>query len=101
MMKTFPPFFFSFHIIYVSNHCHGQVWEIDENKHEPDAVLHTLGWPLDHKTYGGSFLYHMKDRQVSTSFFQIHIVRKSIPKAQNLLGLGRPWVYKAYEPIVK
>lgn len=42
-----------------------EVWEIDENKHEPGAVLHTLGWPLDHKTYGGSFLYHMKDRQVS------------------------------------
>ncbi|XWS22217.1 hypothetical protein CRYUN_Cryun29cG0015400 [Craigia yunnanensis] len=41
-----------------------QVWEIDENKHKPGTVLHTLGWPLDSKTYGGSFLYHMKDRQV-------------------------------------
>ncbi|XVF37678.1 hypothetical protein REPUB_Repub20aG0030300 [Reevesia pubescens] len=39
------------------------VWEIDENKHKPGAVLHTLGWPLDSKNYGGSFLYHMKDRQ--------------------------------------
>lgn len=42
-----------------------EVWEIDEEKHQPGAVLHTLGWPLDHKTYGGSFLYHMKDRQIS------------------------------------
>lgn len=42
-----------------------EVWEIDEDKHNPGAVLHTLGWPLDHKTYGGSFLYHMKDRQIS------------------------------------
>ncbi|KAF9663207.1 hypothetical protein SADUNF_Sadunf17G0014300 [Salix dunnii] len=42
-----------------------EVWEIDESKHKPGAVLHTLGWPLDQKTYGGSFLYHMKDRQVS------------------------------------
>lgn len=41
-----------------------QVWEIDESKHKPGAVLHTIGWPLDQKTYGGSFLYHMKDRQV-------------------------------------
>ncbi|CAL5428327.1 unnamed protein product [Camellia sinensis] len=41
------------------------VWEIDSSKHEPGHVLHTLGWPLDNKTYGGSFLYHMKDRQVS------------------------------------
>ncbi|PPS15305.1 hypothetical protein GOBAR_AA05281 [Gossypium barbadense] len=40
-----------------------EVWEIDEKKHKPGAVLHTLGWPLDSKTYGGSFLYHMKDRQ--------------------------------------
>ncbi|KAL5784073.1 hypothetical protein ACOSQ2_006465 [Xanthoceras sorbifolium] len=42
-----------------------EVWEIDESKHKPGAVLHTLGWPLDHKTYGGSFLYHMNDRQIS------------------------------------
>ena len=48
---------------------HCQVWEIEEDKHKPGAVLHTLGWPLDQKTYGGSFLYHMKDRQVSTCFF--------------------------------
>ncbi|MCL7023197.1 hypothetical protein MKW94_003982 [Papaver nudicaule] len=42
-----------------------EVWEIDETKHKPGAVFHTLGWPLDNKTYGGSFLYHMQDRQVS------------------------------------
>lgn len=42
-----------------------EVWEIDPSKHLPGFVLHTLGWPLDHKTYGGSFLYHMKDNMVS------------------------------------
>ncbi|KAG5570873.1 hypothetical protein H5410_060639 [Solanum commersonii] len=41
------------------------VWEIDADKHQPGYVLHTLGWPLDQKTYGGSFFYHMKDRQVA------------------------------------
>ncbi|KAK6930540.1 hypothetical protein RJ641_004634 [Dillenia turbinata] len=45
-----------------------EVWEIDESKHKPGHVLHTLGWPLNHKTYGGSFLYHMKDRQISIGF---------------------------------
>ncbi|XP_061992844.1 electron transfer flavoprotein-ubiquinone oxidoreductase, mitochondrial isoform X1 [Rosa rugosa] len=45
-----------------------EVWEIDERKHKPGAVIHTLGWPLDQKTYGGSFLYHMKDRQISIGF---------------------------------
>ncbi|KAL2332224.1 hypothetical protein Fmac_019805 [Flemingia macrophylla] len=42
-----------------------EVWEIDKEKHQPGAVIHTLGWPLDHKTYGGSFLYHMKDNLIS------------------------------------
>ncbi|GAB2265647.1 hypothetical protein Dimus_000686 [Dionaea muscipula] len=42
-----------------------EVWEIDDSKHQPGLVLHTVGWPLDHKTYGGSFVYHMKDRMVS------------------------------------
>lgn len=42
-----------------------QVWEIEDVKHEPGTVLHTVGWPLDGMTYGGSFLYHMKDRLVS------------------------------------
>ncbi|KAM7280914.1 hypothetical protein ACFE04_008048 [Oxalis oulophora] len=45
-----------------------EVWEIEEGKHKPGTVLHTLGWPLDHKTYGGSFLYHMDDRQISLGF---------------------------------
>lgn len=42
-----------------------QVWEVEEGKHSPGNVLHTIGWPLDRNTYGGSFLYHMKDRQVT------------------------------------
>ena len=28
-------------------------------------VLHTIGWPLDQNTYGGSFLYHLSDNLVS------------------------------------
>ncbi|KAG0458720.1 hypothetical protein HPP92_021848 [Vanilla planifolia] len=42
-----------------------EVWEVEEGVHDPGAVLHTIGWPLDRNTYGGTFLYHMKDRQVS------------------------------------
>ncbi|XP_038982517.1 electron transfer flavoprotein-ubiquinone oxidoreductase, mitochondrial isoform X1 [Phoenix dactylifera] len=42
-----------------------EVWEIEEGKHVPGSVLHTIGWPLDMKTYGGSFLYHMNNRQIS------------------------------------
>jgi electron-transferring-flavoprotein dehydrogenase len=45
-----------------------ELWEIDPKKHRPGLVLHTAGWPLDASTYGGSFLYHMEDRQVSVGF---------------------------------
>jgi electron-transferring-flavoprotein dehydrogenase len=31
-------------------------------------VQHTLGWPLDNRTGGGSFLYHFDDRLVSVGF---------------------------------
>ncbi len=35
-----------------------EVWEIVPEKHKAGTVTHTLGWPLDNKTYGGSFIYH-------------------------------------------
>jgi len=37
-----------------------EVWEIAPGNHVPGTVVHTVGWPLDHMTYGGSFIYHMK-----------------------------------------
>jgi electron-transferring-flavoprotein dehydrogenase len=37
-----------------------EVWEIPEEKHVAGTVVHTVGWPLDMNTYGGSFIYHMK-----------------------------------------
>ena len=45
-----------------------ELWEIDPAKHEPGLVVHTLGWPLDRSTYGGSFLYHLEDNQVAVGF---------------------------------
>lgn len=38
-----------------------QLWTIDEKKWKPGRVEHTVGWPLDRHTYGGSFLYHLKE----------------------------------------
>lgn len=38
-----------------------EVWEINPEFHKPGLVEHTIGWPLDRKTYGGSFLYHLND----------------------------------------
>lgn len=45
-----------------------EVWRITPEKHNLGEVIHTVGWPLDHKTYGGSFIYHMKDYQVALGF---------------------------------
>ncbi len=45
-----------------------EVWQIDPAKHRPGHVMHTIGWPMDHATYGGSFCYHMDDHLVSLGF---------------------------------
>jgi len=45
-----------------------ELWEIEPDKHHPGRVVHTVGWPMDRKTYGGSFLYHLADHQVAVGF---------------------------------
>jgi electron-transferring-flavoprotein dehydrogenase len=45
-----------------------ELWEIDPARHEPGLVVHTVGWPLDRRTYGGSFLYHLEGNQVAAGF---------------------------------
>ena len=45
-----------------------ELWEIPAANHRPGLVEHTIGWPLDSGTYGGSFLYHFGDNLVSYGF---------------------------------
>jgi electron-transferring-flavoprotein dehydrogenase len=45
-----------------------ELWEVDPAQHHPGRVVHTIGWPLDSATYGGSFLYHIEDNQVAVGF---------------------------------
>ncbi|MER2605727.1 MAG: electron transfer flavoprotein-ubiquinone oxidoreductase [Siculibacillus sp.] len=45
-----------------------ELWRIDPKKHRPGLVQHSFGWPLDMKTGGGSFLYHIEDDQVVVGF---------------------------------
>ncbi len=42
-----------------------ELWEVEPARHHPGHVVHTVGWPLDAGTYGGSFLYHLENRQVA------------------------------------
>ena len=41
-----------------------EIWEVKDNQHEEGLVMHTAGWPLDNKTYGGSFMYHAENKQI-------------------------------------
>ncbi|MDA0240669.1 MAG: electron transfer flavoprotein-ubiquinone oxidoreductase, partial [Proteobacteria bacterium] len=45
-----------------------ELWEVDPAQHHPGRIVHTVGWPLDKSTYGGSFLYHLEDNQVAVGF---------------------------------
>jgi electron-transferring-flavoprotein dehydrogenase len=45
-----------------------ELWDVEPAKHKPGLVVHTVGWPLDAHTYGGSFLYHLENNQVAVGF---------------------------------
>lgn len=38
-----------------------ELWEIDPAKHKPGLVEHSVGWPLPHDTYAGTFMYHLNE----------------------------------------
>lgn len=45
-----------------------EIWQIPADKHKLGQVVHTVGWPLDKTTYGGSFIYHLSDNRVAIGF---------------------------------
>ena len=45
-----------------------ELWDIDPEKHNPGDITHTVGWPMNSSTYGGSFLYHLENNQVAVGF---------------------------------
>ena len=45
-----------------------EVWEIPAANHKPGLVEHTIGWPMDSRTYGGSWLYHFGNNLMSYGF---------------------------------
>ena len=45
-----------------------ELWEINPAKHKPGLVVHTMGWPLDTSTGGGSFMYHLENNKVAIGF---------------------------------
>jgi electron-transferring-flavoprotein dehydrogenase len=45
-----------------------EVWDIDPAKHDEGLTMHTVGWPMDKNTYGGSWIYHMENNQISIGY---------------------------------
>jgi electron-transferring-flavoprotein dehydrogenase len=45
-----------------------ELWQVKPEHHHQGLVQHSFGWPLDMKTGGGSFLYHLEDNQVAVGF---------------------------------
>jgi electron-transferring-flavoprotein dehydrogenase len=45
-----------------------ELWQLPEGRGQPGKIMHTMGWPLDPATYGGSFLYHLDQNRVAIGF---------------------------------
>ena len=53
-----------------------ELWSVDPSRHRPGRVEHSMGWPLDRQTAGGSFLYHFGDNMVAVGFV-VHLDYKN------------------------
>ena len=45
-----------------------ELWEVPAAQARPGLIEHSVGWPLDRATYGGSWLYHFGRNLVSYGF---------------------------------
>lgn len=53
-----------------------EVWRIPKEQHQPGSVQHSMGWPLNADTGGGSFIYHYGEQLVSIGFV-VHLDYKN------------------------
>ncbi|HMN46039.1 MAG TPA: electron transfer flavoprotein-ubiquinone oxidoreductase [Povalibacter sp.] len=45
-----------------------ELWQLPPGRVTPGRIEHAFGWPLDTKTYGGSFLYHLDGDRVYVGY---------------------------------
>ncbi len=45
-----------------------ELWQLPAGRARPGLIQHTIGWPLDSRTYGGSFVYHLDADRVYVGF---------------------------------
>jgi len=45
-----------------------ELWQLPPGRVEAGLIQHSVGWPVDRKTYGGSFLYHLNNDRVYVGY---------------------------------
>src|SRR5688500_3431449 len=45
-----------------------ELWQVPAERVSPGKIVHTLGWPADTATYGGSFLYHLDGGRIALGY---------------------------------
>jgi len=51
-----------------------ELWRVPAKHHSPGTVEHTVGWPFDRHTYGGSFLYHLAGEEEGECLVSLGLV---------------------------
>ena len=52
-----------------------ELWELPDGKFDEGKVVHTLGFPSDTQTYGGGWIYGMKNNVISIGTLQVWITK--------------------------
>jgi len=45
-----------------------ELWQLPPGRVQPGRIEHSLGWPVDNKTYAGGFLYHLDNDRVYVGY---------------------------------
>jgi len=45
-----------------------ELWQVPAGRSEPGRIIHTIGWPVDSATYGGSFIYHLDRDRIAIGY---------------------------------
>ncbi len=45
-----------------------ELWQVPAGRVSPGKIVHSVGWPADNHTYGGSFLYHLDGDRIALGY---------------------------------
>jgi electron-transferring-flavoprotein dehydrogenase len=45
-----------------------ELWQVPAGRATPGKIVHSVGWPADNRTYGGSFLYHLDGDRIALGY---------------------------------